>query len=169
MLSLIAAVDRNGLIGAGRRMPWHLPADLRRFRQITMGHPIIMGRATWDSLGRPLPGRENVVVSTRLALDTPGCTVVRSVDAAILAASRADEAMVIGGATLYAQTLAQAERIYLTRVDGAFEGDVFFPCFDETAWVEVAREPHPADDENPWPYAFTVLERKDPAGASGEV
>ncbi|MDZ7750514.1 MAG: dihydrofolate reductase [Gammaproteobacteria bacterium] len=164
-LSLIAAVDRNGLIGAGRHLPWRLPADLRRFRQITMGHPIVMGRATWDSLGRPLPGRENVVVSTRLALDTPGATVVRSVDAAILAASRANEAMVIGGATLYAQTLPRAERIYLTRVESEFEGDVFFPRFDETDWVEVAREPHPADDENPWFYAFTILERKDPGGA----
>ena len=163
-VSLVAALDRNGLIGAGQRLPWRLPADLRRFRSITMGHPIVMGRGTWESLGRPLPGRENIVVSSTLELDTPGCTVVRSVEAGLLAASRAAEALVIGGAAVFAQTLGRAQRMYLTRIDAEFEGDTFFPRFDATRWHEVEREDHAPDPENPWPYSFTVLERAAPAG-----
>lgn len=158
-ISLIVAMDRNRLIGAGNRLPWHLPADLAHFKRITLGKPIVMGRRTWESIGRPLPGRHNIVV-TRGQGEFPGATRVASPEAAIAAAGEVDELMVIGGSQLYEAFLPLAERIYLTRVDAEFEGDAWFPELDPREWLEVACEPHEADERNPWPYAFCRLQRR---------
>ena len=159
IVSLIAAMDRNRLIGAGNRLPWHLPADLKHFRAVTMGKPIIMGRKTFESLGRPLPGRHNIVVSRDSAFSADGCTVARTVEEALSAAEPSIEAMVIGGAKLYAEFMNQAHRMYLTLIDGEFEGDTLFPAYDENDWREVAREDLEPDDKNPYPYSFVILER----------
>jgi dihydrofolate reductase len=159
MISLIVAMDRNRLIGRGNALPWHLPADLAHFKSITMGKPIVMGRKTYESIGRPLPGRHNIVVSRNPDFSAPGCTVVASVDAALAAAGRVPEIMVIGGAQLYAEMLPRAQRIYLTRVEAAFEGDAWFPALDTAVWRECQRAEHAPDDRNPCPYVFLVLER----------
>ena len=164
LISLIAAMDRNRLIGAENRLPWHLPADLQHFKALTMGKPIIMGRRTFESLGRPLPGRHNIVVTRDSTYFAEGCTVVSSVDQALAAASRHSEAMVIGGAALYGQLVARAQRIYLTLVDGEFEGDVFFPALAADEWRELERESIEPDERNPYPYSFVVMERvKEPS------
>jgi dihydrofolate reductase len=165
-VSLIAAVARNGVIGRGGKLPWHLPADLKRFKELTLGHHVIMGRRTWESIGKALPGRTNVVVSRRANLPPPGVTVVRSLDAA-LDAARADgddEAFVIGGGELYAAALRRADRIYLTVVDADVEGDARFPAFDRAQWVETAREPHLVDERHAHAFAFTVLDRRATSG-----
>ncbi len=155
-------MDRNGLIGAGDHLPWRLPDDMRRFREITMGKPVLMGRKTYESIPlrfRPLPGRTNIVLSHQTTYDAPGCTVVHSLPQALSAASGHDELMVIGGALLYEQLLPQADRIYLTLVDGEFEGDVFFPVLDETDWQEIEREEHGRDGRHAAPFTFLVLAR----------
>lgn len=142
-LALIAALAANRMIGRDNGMPWHLPEDLKRFRALTMGHPIIMGRKTWDSLGRPLPGRTSIVVSRQADLDIAGAHVAPSLDAAIERAATAeggDEAFVIGGAQLYALALPRVDRLLLTEIADAFDGDTMFPDFDRADWVETARE-----------------------------
>ncbi len=141
-LSLIAALASNGVIGRDNGMPWHLPEDLKRFRALTMGHPIIMGRKTWDGLGRPLPGRTSIVVSRQAGLDLPGAIAVASLDEAVAAAARAeggDHAFVIGGAQLYALALPRVDRLLLTEIADAFDGDTRFPDFDRSQWAETAR------------------------------
>ncbi|MGE0383769.1 MAG: dihydrofolate reductase [Gammaproteobacteria bacterium] len=158
-VTIVVATDRDGVIGAGGRLPWHLPADLRRFRAITTGHPIVMGRRTYESIGRPLPHRHNIVISSDPAFDAPGCTVVRSLAQAYAAAGEG-EVFVIGGARVYAEALAGARRIHLTLVHGQFAGDVRFPAFDRAQWVQTAREEHPADDRNAWACSFLTLERR---------
>lgn len=159
-LCLIAALDRNGLIGRDNALPWRLPADLQHFKRLTMGKPIVMGRLTWESLGRPLPGRHNIVLTRDPAYRAEGASVVHSIDAALAAAGAVDEVMVIGGAALYRTLLARAARLYLTRIDAAFDGDAWFPEIDPAAWREVAREAHAPDERNPYPYAFVTLERR---------
>lgn len=163
-LALIAAVAANGVIGRDNKMPWHLPADLRHFKASTLGKPIVMGRKTWDSLGRPLPGRLNLVVSRQPGLVLEGAETFASLEAAL---SRADawareqgagEIMLIGGAQLYAQALPLAERLYLTRIDLAPQGDAFFPAWDSADWRRVSYEEHPATAEAPG-HAFEVWER----------
>ncbi len=158
-VALVAAVARNGVIGRQNRMPWHLPADLAYFRQLTWGHTVVMGRLTFASLGRPLPGRENVVVSRDEHYHPEGVLKVGSLDAALALEGKGGELMVIGGASLYAQALSRASRLYLTYIDGDVEGDTFFPHWDRTEWCEMLRETHSADGRHPWPYAFTVWER----------
>ncbi len=159
IISLIAAMDRNRLIGVDNRLPWRLPADLRHFKWVTTGKPILMGRKTWDSLGRPLPGRKNIVLTRDTGFSASGCVVAHSVDEALAACVSDDEIMVIGGATLYGEMLDRAERMYLTLVEGEFEGDTYFPEYDERLWREVQREEHESDPKNPYRYSFTVLER----------
>lgn len=141
-LSIIAAIARNGIIGRGNAIPWHLPEDLKRFRDLTMGNPIIMGRRTWESLGRPLPGRRNLVVSSNLAEN--GCEVFASLESAIAACAGSSDAFIIGGAALYAAALEMADRLFLTEIDADFEGDTSFPAFDRARWREVHRERHGA-------------------------
>ena len=161
-LALIAALDRNGLIGRDNALPWHLPADLQHFKRTTLGKPIVMGRKTWESLGRPLPGRHNIVLTRDPGYTAEGATVVTSVDAALAAAGDVDEVMVIGGAALYATLLPRADRLYLTRIDAAFEGDAWFPEVDPGDWREVAREAHAPDERNAHAYSFITLERVRP-------
>jgi dihydrofolate reductase len=159
-LSLIAAVAANGVIGHNNRIPWRLPADLRWFKSVTLGSPIIMGRKTYESIGKPLPGRHNIVVTRDVTYQAPGCTVVHSLAEALTAADGADEVFIIGGAELYAQTLPIADRFYLTEVDAAVAGDTFFPAWDRSQWRELARESHAADDKNPYAYTFVTLARQ---------
>lgn len=158
-ISLIVAMATNRVIGLDNRLPWHLPADLQHFKAITMGKPILMGRKTWESIGRPLPGRTNIVITRDNAYQAEGCVVVHDIPAALAAASGHDEVMVIGGAEFYRQVLPQADTLYLTCVDGDFEGDTFFPELADDDWREVACEAHAADEKNPHAYRFITLER----------
>jgi dihydrofolate reductase len=167
-LSLIAALDRHGLIGNESGLPWHLPRDLRRFRELTWGKPIMMGRTTHEHIGRPLPSRQNIVLSRRPDLSIPGCTIARSLDEALsLADTGVDECFVIGGSQVYRDALPRAERLYLTLVDGVFEGNAWFPSelMRPDDWSVVQREVCPADKKNPHPHAFLVLDRRPPKEA----
>ena len=154
----------NRVIGFRNRLPWRLPADLRRFRAITMGKPVIMGRRTFESIGKPLPGRDNIVVTRNRQFRPDGCRVFSSTDDALTACRGQPEIMVIGGASLYAQILPDARRMYLTLIQETFSGDVFFPAYDEAEWVETDRENYAADAENPYPYSFVVMDRNDSGG-----
>ncbi|MFK3794401.1 dihydrofolate reductase [Pseudomonas piscis] len=163
-LSLIAALAENRVIGIDNSMPWHLPGDFKYFKATTLGKPIIMGRKTWDSLGRPLPGRLNIVVSRQTDLALEGAEVYPSLEAAVARAEQwaleqgASELMLIGGAQLYTQGLEQADRLYLTRVALNPEGDAWFPEFDEQRWKLVSDQPNPAQGDKP-AYSFEVWER----------
>jgi dihydrofolate reductase len=157
-ISLIWAQDENGLIGKAGRLPWRLPADMAWFRRQTMGKPILMGRKTFESIGKPLPGRRNLVLS-RQDMAIEGCTVVHGLDDARTAAFDAEEIMVIGGAEIYALALPEAERMYVTRIHHGFEGDVYFPPFEKGQWEEVLREDHGPDEKNPYAYSFIIFER----------
>lgn len=158
-LSIVVAMDENGLIGADNRLPWHLPADLKHFKALTMGHPILMGRRTHESIGRALPGRQNIVLTHRPGYRAEGCTVVNDLKQAYGAAGK-QELMMIGGAKVYEQVLPSARRIYLTRIHHAFEGDTFFPETDWPEWHETRREDHAPDERNPYDYSFILLERR---------
>lgn len=160
MLSQIVAMAENRVIGCDNTLPWRLPNDLKHFRRVTMGHPIIMGRKNYESIGKPLPGRTNIVVTRTPDYRAPGCVVVHSVEAALVAAGNDAEIFVIGGAELYSQTLAQAGRLYLTEVHANVLGDVLFPSFDRAGWHELAREAHKADAEHGYDYSFVTLERR---------
>lgn len=157
-LTLIAAVARNGVIGRGNALPWRLSDDLKRFKALTMGHPIVMGRKTWESLGRPLPGRRNIVITRDRSYRADGATVVHSVDEALAAAPDADEVFVIGGAEIYALALPRADRLQLTELDANFDGDVRFPEFDRGRWRASFREDHAGVDG--LAYAFVTYERR---------
>lgn len=158
-LALIAALARNRVIGRDNRLPWRLPADLRFFKQTTMGKPLLMGRRTWESIGRPLPGRRMIVLSRDPGYRAPGGAVARSLDEAVELAGVVPEIMVIGGAMLYRQTLPRAARLYLTRVDADVPGDAWFPEWNERDWRLVWEEAHPADRDHAWPYRFQRWER----------
>ena len=158
-LALIAALARNRVIGRDNRLPWHLPADLRFFKRTTMGKPLLMGRRTWESIGRPLPGRRMIVLSRDPAYQAPGGAVARSLDEAREIAGTVPEIVVIGGASLYAQTLPLAECMYLTFVDADVPGDAWFPDWDAREWQRVWEEAHPADADHVWPYRFQRWER----------
>lgn len=158
-LSIVAAVAENGVIGLDKGIPWHLPADLAHFKTLTMGKPILMGRKTFESIGRPLPGRHNVVVSRDPSLSFAGCSVVGSFEDALQLLKSAEEVMVIGGAEIYRLALPLADRLYLTRVHASFEGDTYFPDYDPDLWREVAIEEHAADGRNPHAYSFVILDR----------
>lgn len=172
-VSIIAAVADNGVIGRAGGLPWRLPADLRAFKRLTMGHHVIMGRKTWASIGRPLPGRTMVVLTRDAGLVLPGAHVVHALpDALALARAAGDtEAFVIGGAEVYERALPLADRLYLTRVHAQVEGDVRFPALPEAPhephaaqWIEVAREDHAADEDHAHPFSLCTLERRRPAG-----
>lgn len=160
MISLIVAVSANNVIGFRGELPWRLPSDLKRFKAITMGKPIVMGRLTWESIGRALPGRHNIVVSRQPDFEAEGCTVVHSPEEAIEAAGGAAEVMVIGGGHIYARFLPFADRIYLTQVHTEVEGDAFFPALDEAEWAIVASESAPPDDQDGPAFTFVTLERR---------
>ncbi|WP_415882751.1 type 3 dihydrofolate reductase [Neptuniibacter sp. QD72_48] len=164
-LAIIVAQAKNRVIGVNNKLPWHLPEDLRYFKQVTMGKPIIMGRNTYESIGRPLPGRTNIVISRQESYAPQGVKVVSSLEAAIDMAESvamidgASEAMVIGGGQIYAQALEKADRLYLTEVDAEIEGDAWFPEFARENWKEVGREDFSAEGPNPYNYSFIVLDK----------
>lgn len=159
IISLIVAVARNHVIGNRNALPWHLPADLKYFKRITLGKPIIMGRKTFESIGRPLPGRMNIIITHERDYQAAACIVVHSIDDALKTAQAHEEVMVIGGAKLFEQTLPRADRIYLTEIAEDFVGDVFFPALNQNDWRETQRTTHPADEHNPHIYSFVVLDR----------
>lgn len=161
-ISLIVAMDNNRGIGKAGRLPWHLPADLKLFKQITMGHHLIMGRKTWESIGRPLPGRTMIVLTHQPDYQPDGCIVARSLDEGLDIALRngEEEVFVIGGAQVFTQALPIADRIYLSRVEGVFEADASFPEIDLTDWALLERVAYPADDNNPLAFTFEILERE---------
>jgi len=158
-LALIAALSENRVIGRDNCLPWRISADLKHFRMLTMGKPIVMGRKTWESIGRPLPGRRNIVVTRDMTYQAEGCLVVHSIERALAVAGESDEVMIIGGAGLYRQTLDHADRLYLTRVRAEVEGDSRFPEIDPQQWHEVACESYRADEKNEYDYDFVTLER----------
>ena len=160
ILALIAACARGGVIGIANRLPWHLPEDMKFFRETTRGKPVIMGRKTWESLPaafRPLPGRLNIVVSRNPGFEAPGASVVASLPEALAAAGDAEIAFVIGGAELYRQALPLADRLLLTEIDQAYDGDAFFPEFDRNTWTETARDARVA--ESGLAFAFVTYQR----------
>jgi len=158
-VALVVAMGRNRVIGRDNALPWHLPADLRHFRAVTLGKPVVMGRRTHESIGRPLPERTNLVISRGTNYRADGCIVLPSLEAAFEYCRDGAELMVIGGASLYRQALPRAQRIYLTEIQQDFAGDTEFPQLDTDAWREVARDDRPADGKNPYPHSFIVLER----------
>ena len=164
-LSLIAAVAENQVVGRNNALPWYLPEDLKYFKRTTLGKPVVMGRRTWESIGRPLPGRLNIVVTRQANYSAEGARVVADLDAALeLAQAQAtidgqDEVMVIGGAEIYALALPAADRLYLTEVHAEVAGDAHFPHWERSEWREISRERHAASGNNPHDYSFTVYER----------
>lgn len=165
ILSLIVARDQGGVIGKEGRLPWHLPRDLAHFKKLTMGKPIIMGRLTYESIGRPLPGRMSIVISGRRTLRIEGVSVVGSLEDALALAreSGAEEAFVIGGARVYREALPVADKVYLTEVHARHEGDVFFPALRSEDWELEDEEEVAADERNPHPLVFKVFRRRRPA------
>ena len=159
MLSIVVAMARHRVIGRAGTLPWHLPADLARFKAITMGKPIVMGRRTHASIGRPLPGRRNIVLSRDPSYVAPGCEVFTSLPIALSALVDSPEVMVVGGAALYAEALPLCERLYLTEVEADVDGDVFFPVLDLGDWREVSVERHAADARNAYSFCFRVFAR----------
>ncbi|MBA3581632.1 MAG: dihydrofolate reductase [Gammaproteobacteria bacterium] len=158
VLSLIAAMDRNRLIGRDNQLPWHLSADLQRFKALTLHKPIVMGRKTHESIGKPLPQRDNIVVSRNPDFQAAGCQMASSLEDALQSAKEAEEIMLIGGAQLYAQALPLASRLYLTIIDHEFVGDAWFPAWHAQDWQEIASEQHQSL-ERPWSYRFITLQR----------
>ena len=158
-ISLIAAIAENRVIGRGNELPWHLPADLQHFKQLTLGKPMIMGRRTWQSLPGLLPGRRHIVVTKNSGFSADGCEIAHSFNDALRMAGKVPEVMIIGGAAFYRQMLPFASRMYLTLVHAAIEGDTFFPRFDEADWIELSREAHSADLKNFYDYTFLILDR----------
>jgi dihydrofolate reductase len=158
-LDIIAAIAANGVIGVNGTLPWRIPGDLRRFRALTSGHSIIMGRKTWDSLGRPLPDRQNIVLSRRAGWSPAGATTASSLAEAIARAELPDPIFVIGGAELYRAALPIAEVMHLTEVQGEFAGDAHFPDYDRAAWHEVGRESARTAVEPPIAYDFVTYAR----------
>ena len=159
LVSVIAAIARNRVIGIENRLPWHLPADLRRFRAITWAKPIVMGRRTHESIGRPLPGRRNIVI-TRRGRVMDGCERADSLPAALAMTAKMPETVVIGGARCYREVLPLAQRMYITRIDADFEGDVWFPDWDPAEWAERECERVAPGAAVPYGYEFLVLERQ---------
>jgi len=159
MISIIVAASTNNVIGAKGELPWRLSADLRHFKAVTMGKPIVMGRKTWESIGRALPGRQNIVVTRQSGYEAEGCDVVASIDDAISVAGDVEEIMVIGGSQIYELAMPMAQCLYVTRVHADVDGDAHFPSVDETVWKLVSDESHTADDRNEFDFSFRVYER----------
>ena len=160
-LTAVVAATENDVIGRDNGMPWHLPADLAYFKSVTMGHPVLMGRKTFEAIGRPLPGRRNLVLSRNASLAIPGVDVVTSLDEALDAVGDVPELMVIGGAALYALAMPHTDRVHLTRLHMTLDGDAFFPRLPDTEWVETSRSARrPADERNACEMSFLVYDRR---------
>ncbi len=160
-ISIIVAMDEGRVIGNEGGMPWHLPADLKFFKSVTMGKPIIMGRSTYQSIGKPLPGRTNIVITHNSSFKADGCRLAHSIDEALAIAEdeSAEEAIIIGGGGIYEQTLAQIERLYITYIAAHLVGDTHFPVIKPEEWKEVSRQQHIADGDNPFDLEFVILDR----------
>lgn len=157
-ITLIAALARNGVIGQNNQIPWKIPGELAYFKRVTMGHAILMGRKTWESIGRPLPGRRNIIITRNRNYAAPGTEVAATLGDALEMVSE-PEAFVIGGAQIYAEAFPRAHRLLLTEIDAEFDGDTFFPAFDRNKWRETRREQHPPTDERAFGYSFVTYER----------
>jgi len=160
LVSIIAAMDRNRLIGNKNQLPWHLPADLAHFKKVTMGKPIIMGRKTFESIGRALPGRTSIVLTRASDFRGENVLVAHSLHQALEYAAGNDEVMIIGGSSIYELALPEADRLYLTYVEETYQGDAWFPEFEPGKWRVIASEAHAADEKNPSNYRFVTYERK---------
>ncbi|UGX86743.1 dihydrofolate reductase [Phyllobacterium meliloti] len=166
MISFVVAVAQNGVIGRDNGLPWRLSSDMKRFKAVTMGKPIVMGRKTWDTLGKPLPGRTNIVITRDPAFAVEGVIAVRSVDEALMiagshaAADKVDEICVIGGGEIYRQLLDRADRLHITWVLANIEGDAFFPPIDPKIWNEVSQEEFPAGEKDNYPTRYAIYERR---------
>ena len=159
LLTIVVAAAENRVIGRNNQLPWRLPDDLKRFKEVTLGKPVVMGRKTYDSIGKPLPGRTNIVVTRQSGLAIAGCVVVGSLDEALIAAQDAREVMLIGGAQLYQSALPNVGRVELTRVHAAVDGDTLFPVLDPTQWRETLVATHPADERHAHAFSFVTLDR----------
>ena len=158
-ISLIVAMASNRVIGKNNQMPWHLSADLRKFKQITMGNPIVMGRKTFESIGKPLPGRKNIIISRNKSYEQPGCQVFSDIDLALASCANYDEVFIIGGSAMYEMMLPRAELIYLTQIEQEFSGDTFFPEILASDWQIVERQLVTDDKEAAFNYSFSKLKR----------
>ena len=159
MISIIVALAENRVIGVNNTLPWRLPNDLKHFRRLTTGHAIILGRKNYESIGKPLPERTNIVITRNHDFHADGCLIAHSLDEALVLAGNDPEIFVIGGAEIYRAALARTDRLYLTRVHAVIAGDTYFPEFDETEWREISRERHEPDERHAYAYSFVVLER----------
>jgi len=161
LVSIIVALSETRVIGYRNQLPWQLPADLAYFRRMTLGKPIMMGRKTYESIGRPLPGRDNYIITRNANYTVPGAQVFPSVAAALASVSGdVEEVMVMGGGQIYQAVLAQAQRLYMTWVEGEFEGDTYFPDYDASAWTLLSSDPHVADHQHAHAYTFKIFQRK---------
>jgi dihydrofolate reductase len=158
-LSIIVAMDRNRVIGKNDTLPWRISEDLKYFKRVTMGKPIVMGRKTHESIGRPLPGRENIILTRDQNYQTEGCTVLHSVEEILEHCNDINEVMITGGSEIYKQTFEKVTRLYLTEVHAEVDGDTYFPEFDRDEWEEISREDFEADEKNEFDYSFVLLER----------
>ena len=161
ILSAIAAMADNRVIGKLNQLPWHLPADLKRFKSLTLNHAIVMGRKTYESIGKPLPQRTNIILTRQPHFSAPGCHIITNIDEAIALAEKVHhtEIFIIGGSEIYLQLLPRIQRIYLTLIHGTFDGDAFFPELVEHEWKETSREQHEADQDHHYAYTFVILDR----------
>jgi dihydrofolate reductase len=158
-LSIIVAMDQKGVIGINNTLPWRLSADLKNFKAITMGKPVIMGRKTWESIGKPLPGRDNIIITRNPAYTADGAIVCHSLLEAIARYQASPEVLIIGGHDIFKAALEQADRLYLTEVHADVEGDTWFPVFDRSEWKATEQQDFAADEKNDYPFSFTVLDR----------
>lgn len=159
IISFVAAMSRNRVIGKNNALPWSMPADMKRFRDVTRGKPVIMGRKTFESIGHPLPDRTNIIITHDTGFTADGCTIAHSLEEAITSVGEAEEAMVIGGSSVFQQFLPYAKRMYLTIIDEDIEGDALFPEFDKNEWREQERITYEPDEKNKYRYVFLTLER----------
>ena len=158
IVSIVVAISQNHAIGKDNKLLWYLPNDLKHFKTITTGHTVIMGRKTYESVGKPLPNRRNIIV-TRQNITIEGCEVVNSIEAALALCSAEEEVFIVGGAEIYKQSMHLTDRIYLTIVHKEFDGDSFFPEIDPNQWHETAREDHELDEKNKLPYSFITYQK----------
>lgn len=159
-LSIIVAMDQKGVIGLNNALPWRLSADLKNFKAVTMGKPVIMGRKTWESIGKPLPGRDNVIITRNPSYRADGCIVCHSLEEALQRYANVPEVVIIGGHDIFQSALARTDVLYLTDVHADVEGDTWFPVFDRTEWHQLSQQDFAADEKNQYPFTFSVLERK---------
>lgn len=160
IISLVAAAGNNNVIGNHNTLPWKMPADMKFFMNLTKGHPVIMGRKTYESFGRPLKERRNIIITRDKTFVIAGCEVVHSLNEALSLVKEDKEVFIIGGADIYRQSMSIADKIYLTRIHGDFEGDAYFPQISNSDWVETRNSEQPADEKNPYPFAFLEYIKK---------